>query len=272
VSAQRKPPAQVTVSLDSGRPLLDEGTYEARCVEADCQWSRRYRKWVAIFKMKPLDYKGKAYTGDVCKFFNLGNDPKGPHAGAGSQFRRLWVQANGAQPTSAATNLDIFVGRLFQIQVSTVTKDRNENPLCPAEQYSVIRNCSAVLTLQPYNPLTQQPDNPATPQPLTLKETQQPSNPLTPFGNKKEGGKVLIEGFESEKGKKVLGSSSLGRPQQTVHLPEHGVESDDSAPCGKELSWEDIAGPAKSMPLPAGPERREMLKQQAARVIGARTQ
>jgi hypothetical protein len=254
VSAQRqRKAAQVTISLDSGRPLLDEGTYEARCVEADCQWSRRYRKWVAILKMKPLDYKGKPYTGDVCKFFNLGNDPKGPHAGAGSQFRRLWVQANGAQPTSGATSLDIFVGRLFQIHVSTVIKDRDENPLSPAEQYSVIRNCSAVLTLQPYNPLTQQPDNPATPQPLTLKETQQPSNPPTPFGNKKGGSLVLTEGFESEKGKKVLSSSVLGRPQQTVHLPEHGVESDDSAPCGNDIRWNDVGT-------------------KAARVIGARTQ
>jgi len=206
----------VTISLETMRPLLDEGRYLARCVEATCEWSRRWRKWVAILKMDPLDYAGQPYIGHLCKFFNLGQDPKRPHAGAGSQFRKLWIEVNGAQPTNAETGLEMFVGHVFEIEVSTVKTDREQKPIAPALQYSVIRSLAGSTTLQPSNPATLQPTNPFAQvqpsNPLTLQPLNKPSNPDNP----------LTQSLSQR-------SRSLGRSQPTENYPEHGAEP-NSAP------------------------------------------
>lgn len=129
----------------------------ARCVEATCEWSRRWREWVAILKMDPLDYAGKPYVGRLCKSFNLGQDPKRPHAGAGSQFRKTWVEVNGAQPTNAETTLAVFVGRIFEIEVSTVRMNREQKPIAPRAAILNDSQCHSE-----YNFTTQQPTNPPT--------------------------------------------------------------------------------------------------------------
>jgi hypothetical protein len=70
--------------------------------------------------MRPLDYQGLPYHGELCRFLGLGKDSRRPHAGAQSAFRRLWAEVNGAQPLSSEVGLEIVVGQRFRIRVATV--------------------------------------------------------------------------------------------------------------------------------------------------------
>jgi len=179
------------ISVEEPRPLLDEGAYLARCTDATCAWSRRWKKWIVLLVMELLDYDGRPYTGSLCKFLSLGANPKKPHAGQQSQFRKLWVEVNGGQPTSSDVQLGIFVGHVFNITVATVKRNRNGEAVAPAHWYSTVREisfCSTEgLTLEhstreQSNTRTRQHSNTATQQPanlLTLKETQQHHNTTT---------------------------------------------------------------------------------------------
>src|SRR5580700_848186 len=69
-------PMSVTVSLEAPRPLLNEGPYLATCTEATCAWSRRWSKWICRLVMEPVNYTGRPYTGSLCKFLQLGSNPK----------------------------------------------------------------------------------------------------------------------------------------------------------------------------------------------------
>src|SRR6266849_150892 len=116
--------SQILISTERPRPLLDQGEYSAKCTDATIAWAKRYKKWIVRLVMEPTDYNGRVYNGDLCKFLQLGTDPKKPHAGQNSDFRKLWVQVNGAQPTGDL-NLDIFVGHAYKIAVTTVKADRH---------------------------------------------------------------------------------------------------------------------------------------------------
>lgn len=247
----------VTVSLEAGRPLLDEGEYRARCTEATIAWSKRWKKWIAVLHMYPLNYLGRSYNGELCKFLSLGTDPKKPRAGQASVFRKLWVEANGAQPSQGEVDLGIFVGQVFDIAVRTVRADKEKTPIPKEHWYSVVGDvafCKAEQTTrQPHqhqqHPNTSNTDNTTTLptlqpiNPLTLKETQQHLNPTThPWPSALEGSK---DGDES--------ISSLGDSQHTHNVhPDTGAEEafaasvpdghsiEESRRCyihGKETEW-----------------------------------
>jgi hypothetical protein len=129
-----------TITLSKPYPYLDPGNYVARCVEASFDWSSQWRKNIAILKLEPLDYTGPRYAGALCKFYALGRNPEKPYAGPQSGFRRLLVEANGDQPPSLEADMDTFVGLFYDIEVVTVTKDRNGKPLLPVHHYSVVRS------------------------------------------------------------------------------------------------------------------------------------
>jgi hypothetical protein len=219
----------VTISLEAGRPLLDEGPYRARCTEATIAWSKRWKKWISLLHMDPLDYVGRPYTGELCKFLFLGTDPKKPRAGPSSAFRKLWVEVNGAQPGQGEVDLEIFVGHVFEIAVRTVKAkaDKEKTPIPAEHWYSVVGDVTfsktAQTTLQHrQHSNTSNTDNTATlttPQPintLTLKQTQQHLNTTThPRPN------ALRERKETDQS-----NSSLGDTQQThnVHPDNTGTE------------------------------------------------
>ncbi len=128
------------ITLSEPYPYLDPGNYVALCSEADFAWSNQWKKWIAKLVLQPKDYPGRPYIGSLCKFLGLGRNPAKPYAGPQSDFRRLLVEANGDQPPSLETGVDIFVGLLYDIEVETVTKDRNLKPRLAVHWYSVVRS------------------------------------------------------------------------------------------------------------------------------------
>jgi hypothetical protein len=127
------------IILGDPYPLLDAGTYRAKCLEATMAWARQWKKFKARLVMEPQNYTGRPYHGHLCAFLDLGSNPHRPYAGPNSAFRRLWVEVNGDQPTSREVSLDIFVGRYYDVTVETVTLDRHRNERRPEHWYSVIR-------------------------------------------------------------------------------------------------------------------------------------
>jgi hypothetical protein len=132
----------ITISVEEPRPLLDEGEYLARCSDATVAWARRWKKWISRLVLEPLDYNGQPYTGSLCKFLQLGSNRQRPHAGQQSQFRKLWVEVNGAQPSGGELSLEIFIGHLFRISVQTVVADKDGKKISPVHHYSVVRGIS----------------------------------------------------------------------------------------------------------------------------------
>jgi hypothetical protein len=162
-----------TITLAEPFPLLEEGSYLALCEEATFAWARQWKKWMARLVMQPHNYTGRPYSGRLCKFLSLGTNPSTPHAGPQSDFRRLYVEVNGAQPVGSQVSVEIFVGVLFDITVETVKRDRTGKDRSPAHWYSVVREIHLAA-----NTLTFQPANTSTFQHLNLP-TQQHSNTPT---------------------------------------------------------------------------------------------
>src|SRR5690348_4871735 len=127
------------IGLSEPYPLLDPGNYVARCSAADFAWARQWKKWIAKLELEPQDYTGRPYIGKLCKFLGLGRNQERPYAGPQSDFRRLLVEANGDQPPSLETGVDIFEGLLYDIEVVTVKTDRHNKPRLPVHWYSVVR-------------------------------------------------------------------------------------------------------------------------------------
>lgn len=133
-------------------PLLDPGNYIARCTEASYAWARQWKKWIARLVLEPLNYCGRPYTGRLCKFLGLGKDPQRPYAGPQSDFRRLLVEVNGAQPSRPDVDVTIFAGVLYDIEVDTVTTDREEKQRPPEHWYSVVREIHSLQRSKRANP------------------------------------------------------------------------------------------------------------------------
>jgi len=235
-NAKLRSASAITVSLEAPRPLLDEGEYLATCTDATVAWSRRWKKWIARLVMEPSDYQGIPYTGTLCKFFQLGSNPRRPHAGQQSEFRKLLVRLNGAQPVNGEASLALFVGRSFQIQVCTV-RERSGEKFLPTDWYSVVREISptpaaghqrAPMSEFPQwthaaheytNTATRQHTNTATHQPINLSTLKNTATPLT----------------QQHTRPAAPGNSSFGDAQQHTYSdhPDHGVGL-GSAPCAQE--------------------------------------
>jgi hypothetical protein len=131
-----KPPS---IALSEPYPLMDPGVYVALCPSADFAWARQWQKWIARLEMQPENYTGRPYIGRLCKFLGLGKNKKQPYAGPQSHFRRLLVEANGEQPARLDTSMEVFIGLRYDIEVVTVTQDRDGNsvPLSTGTAWSV---------------------------------------------------------------------------------------------------------------------------------------
>lgn len=149
-------------------PLLDPGEYVALCTEASFEWARQFSAWKARLVLEPQDYRGRSYTGKLCRFLNLGKSPQAPYAGPRSDFRMLLVEVNGEQPTRPDVDVSVFAGRLYRITVETVTKNRKDESLALEHRYSIVREIHPVTPSRPLNPrnignlenpLTDQPSN-----------------------------------------------------------------------------------------------------------------
>lgn len=171
---------QPTITLSEPFPLLDSGIYVAVCSEATFAWARQWRKWIARLVLEPQNYQGRPYTGRLCAFLGLGKNPERPYAGPQSRFRRLYVEVNGDQPPSLEAGMEIFVGVRYDIEVVTVTHDRDGKPRAPEHWYSIVREihphksgANGAPTPQPLNSL---PSNPSTERTQGTLATDQHSN------------------------------------------------------------------------------------------------
>lgn len=147
-----------SISLSEPFPLLDPGQYVAVCTGATFAWARQWKKWIARLVLEPENYQGRPYQGRLCAFLGLGKNPERPYAGRQSRFRRLLVEVNGAQPTAAVVGMEMFVGVRYEIEVVTVTEDRDGNLRPPEHWYSIVReihSCKAGSNSKP----TRQPFN-----------------------------------------------------------------------------------------------------------------
>jgi hypothetical protein len=141
-----KPPSIV---LSEPYPLLDPGNYVALCTQAAYAWARQWKKWNARLILEPKNYRGRPYTGRLCKFLGLGKDPQRPYAGPQSHFRRLFVEVNGGQPTRPDAGVEVFVGVLYDIEVVTVMADRDGKSRPPEHWYSIVRDIHPVRSTTP---------------------------------------------------------------------------------------------------------------------------
>ena len=180
-----------SIALSDPFPLLDPGCYAARCSEATYDWARQWKKWIARLVLIPENYQGRPYTGRLCAFLGLGKNPNRPYAGPQSRFRQLFVEVNGDQPTAATVGMDIFVGVRYDIEVATVTQDRDGKPRSPEHHYSIVRTIrpcrphttSRPLTSQPFN---HEPSNIQTQRTQETHTTDQHSNTVnTPLASKR---------------------------------------------------------------------------------------
>jgi hypothetical protein len=169
LTPNRRTAAKPAIRVAEPYPLLDPGEYVALCTEAAFEWARRWGTWKARLVLEPQNYCGRPYTGTLCKFLGLGKNPEAPYAGPRSEFRLLWVEVNGEQPTRPDVHdVTIFAGRFYTIMVETVTKNGKGEPLAVAHQYSTVRKIHPVAPSTPFNPrnswnlgnpLTDQPSN-----------------------------------------------------------------------------------------------------------------
>jgi len=167
-SSNRRTAPKPAIRIAEPYPLLDPGEYVALCTEADYAWARHLSAWKARLVLEPQDYRGRPYTGRLCKFLGLGKNPEAPYAGPRSDFRALLVEVNGSQPTRPDVDMAVFAGRLYRIAVETVTKNRKGEQLAPEHWYSTVRKIHPGAPSRPFNlrnsgnlgnPLTDQPSN-----------------------------------------------------------------------------------------------------------------
>jgi len=167
------------LTLSAPYPLLDEGEYVALCTEATFDWARQWKKWMARLVLKPQNYRGRPYQGKLCRFLSLGRDPARPFAGHHSDFRKLFVEVNGAQPIAPEITMRVFEGRLYDITVETVRLDRHGKERQAEHRYSIVRaiHVAASPTLQRSNT---SPLYPSTQRTQTTHSTDQHSNTENP--------------------------------------------------------------------------------------------
>jgi len=136
--------------------------------------------------LEPTNYRGRPYSGKLCKFLSLGSDPDRPFAGQHSLFRQLWVEQNGAQPGSSEVTMRIFERVLFCVSVETVTRDRNGNERAPEHWYSIARDIHRARPDCPQH-LNTAPANTSTERTITLID-QHSNKANTPLAERVEGG------------------------------------------------------------------------------------
>lgn len=227
-----QPKESPCITVSEPFPLLDPGQYVAYCTDATFDWSRQWKKWIAILTLEPLDYRGRPHRGRLCKFFGLGKDPQKPHAGSQSHFRRLLVEVNGDQPSGLSADVSILVGLLYDIEVETVITDREGNTRPPEFHYSVVREIhlhkqSSRANRPTLQHSTRQPSN------THNLATPQPSNTPTPITHPRQERashvRANVKGVGNRKPEQQHDYPE-GRAGYRPALPGNAGDSDDDIP------------------------------------------
>jgi len=104
------------------------------CCRAKLYRDPRFRCWKCR-----LDCQFLTEPDTVSGFLNLGTDDK-PHAGRGSEYRRVWVMANDAQPKKRQVlSTRIFVGKVFRVRIADTERRHDGREHLETERYSTIK-------------------------------------------------------------------------------------------------------------------------------------
>jgi hypothetical protein len=104
--------------------------------------------WVRAFGSWRLRVEFETLSGDgpVSRFFNLGNDPSGPHAARRSLYLAWWSAANGEPPKRGQTpSADVFLdGQIFKVRVDDSRSNSKREAKPDDEVYSRVTELHAV--------------------------------------------------------------------------------------------------------------------------------
>lgn len=130
------------VNLDGPDPICGDdvyprylpGEYEVLCVGAEVYRDPRFRCWKCRLDCQFLTERSR-----ISGFLNLGTGEK-PNAGRGSEYRRVWIMANDAQPKKRQVlSRRTFVGKVFRVRIDDTARRHDGREHIPAERYSTIK-------------------------------------------------------------------------------------------------------------------------------------
>lgn len=115
-------------------PHYEPGEYDAECLAAVTYPDPRFRTWKCKLQFSIMPDCVPVYA-----FLNLGRG-ENPHAGPGSEYRRVWIIAARSKPKKRQVLSNrVFKGKLFRIRIGDVTGrfDGRRHP--EAAVYSVVK-------------------------------------------------------------------------------------------------------------------------------------
>jgi len=114
-------------------PLIENGTYEAQCIDSHDVFICKTRKRILRFKITIGKYQGVKLS----MFFNI---PYDKQVRQGSKYYKNWVAVNNWQKPTRNANLSprLFRNKVFKIETRTVTPEHNKKPMPREFWYSVV--------------------------------------------------------------------------------------------------------------------------------------
>jgi hypothetical protein len=118
-------------------PLIPDGLYDAKCVRCE-RVSMRFGSDRSERLMMHLEIFGGTHDGAHLRFvIPLPQGSRG--AAPSSKLFRAWVVAAGRQPERRERmSLVVFRHKIFKVRVRTVTRGARQEPLPPANRYSLV--------------------------------------------------------------------------------------------------------------------------------------
>jgi hypothetical protein len=119
---------------DEQYPRYEPATYDVRCIGAEVYRDPRFRCWKCRLECQFLTERAV-----VSGFLNLGTGDK-PNAGRGSEYRRVWIMANAAQPKKRQVlSARVFEGKFFRVRIGDTERRYDGREHLEAERYSTIK-------------------------------------------------------------------------------------------------------------------------------------
>jgi hypothetical protein len=140
VSKAQKAPALVWQGAEY--PRIEPGRYWVRGVKIQGpEWVRKYQRWSLRAEFALVHEPGNASA-----FFNMGNNPSGPHIGRQSRYWKAWTMANSGLPhRGQEMSPEVFLqGQFFQVSIEEATQDSSGKVKADAEVYSRITEFHSV--------------------------------------------------------------------------------------------------------------------------------
>ena len=132
------------VAADAPRPLIPPGIYDAQCTRAERRHFMIFHRDVIVLTFRITE--AGPYMGVILERFL--HRPEDGKIRCGSHYYREWVVANSDELPHRRDKMARrkFVGKIFRVQVVTVSTDRNQANLGGASYSKVSRLLALVAT------------------------------------------------------------------------------------------------------------------------------